>query len=108
MAGRGTSETGGVHYTAAKAGVLGFTRHLAREAGSYGTTVNAVAPGPTLTERIRAKLSPERETTIAERAPLGRPGKPEDPAWATLFLASDEASFITGATIDVNGGLLMM
>ena len=108
LAGRGTSETGGVHYTAAKAGVLGFTRHLAREAGPYGITVNAVAPGPTLTERIRAKLSPEREAAIAERAPLGRLGKPEDPAWATLFLASDEASFITGATIDVNGGLLMM
>jgi len=67
-----------------------------------------VAPGPTLTERIRAKLSPERKAAIAERAPLGRLGKPEDPAWATLFLASEEASFITGTTIDVNGGLLMM
>jgi len=108
LAGRGTSETGGVHYTAAKAGVLGFTRHLAREAGPYGITVNAVAPGPTLTDRIRAKLSPEREADIAQRAPLGRLGNPEDPAWAALFLASDEASFITGATIDVNGGLLMM
>jgi len=108
LAGRGTSETGGVHYTAAKAGVLGFTRHLAREAGPYGITVNAVAPGPTLTERIRARLSPEQEAAIARRAPLGRLGNPEDPAWAALFLASDEASFITGATIDVNGGLLMM
>jgi NAD(P)-dependent dehydrogenase (short-subunit alcohol dehydrogenase family) len=108
LAGRGTSETGGVHYTAAKAGVLGFTRHLAREAGPYGITVNAVAPGPTLTDRLRAKLSPEREAEIARRAPLGRLGHPEDPAGAALFLASDEASFVTGATIDVNGGLLMM
>jgi 3-oxoacyl-[acyl-carrier protein] reductase len=108
LAGRGTSETGGVHYTAAKAGVLGFTRHLAREAGPYGITVNAVAPGPTLTDRLRAQLSPEQEAEIARRAPLGRLGHPEDPAGAALFLASDEASFVTGATIDVNGGLLMM
>jgi 3-oxoacyl-[acyl-carrier protein] reductase len=87
------------HYVAAKAGVVGLTRALARELGPVGVRVNAVAPGPTDTRMIDA------EAIDAARIPLGRVGRPEDVAAAIAFLASDDASWITGQVLRVNGGL---
>jgi NAD(P)-dependent dehydrogenase (short-subunit alcohol dehydrogenase family) len=95
------------HYAAAKAGVLGFTRHLAREVGPDGITVNAVAPGTTATERVTALRSAEDTQRIAAAVPLRRLGAPEEIAAAVLFLASDAARYVTGACLDVNGGLVM-
>jgi 3-oxoacyl-[acyl-carrier protein] reductase len=96
-----------VHYSAAKAGIIGFTKALALELGPYGITVNAVAPGPTATERVRSKHSAEEWAQRAAGIPLGRTGEPEDIADAVLFLASDQARYITGQTLHVNGGLVM-
>jgi len=96
-----------VHYSAAKAGIIGFTKALALELGPYGITVNAVAPGPTATERVRGKYSAEEWAERARGIPLGRTGEPEDIADAVLFLASDRARYITGQTLHVNGGLVM-
>jgi len=96
------------HYAAAKAGILGFTRHLAREVAAEGITVNAVAPGTTATERFRALRSAEETRRLAESVPLRRVAEPDEIAACVLFLASDAARYITGATLDVNGGLLMM
>jgi NAD(P)-dependent dehydrogenase (short-subunit alcohol dehydrogenase family) len=108
LAGRSTSVLQGAHYTSAKAGVLGVTRHLARELGPHGVAVNAVAPGVTLTDRIRRRVTPEREEELIRSIPLRRLATAEDQAKVILFLASDMASYVTGATIDVNGGLLFM
>lgn len=108
VAGRSSSPVAGAHYTTAKAGVLGFTRHLARELGPHGITVNAVAPGTTRTESVKDILTKEGEAQLISRIPLGRLAEPQDTANAVLFLASDLASYITGATLDVNGGQLMM
>ena len=108
VAGRSSSPVAGAHYTTAKAGVLGFTRHLARELGCYGITVNAVAPGTTRTESVKVILTKEGESQLISRIPLGRLAEPQDTANAVLFLASHLASYITGATLDVNGGQLMM
>lgn len=96
------------HYAAAKAGILGFTRHLAREVSAEGITVNAVAPGTTATERFKALRSPEETRRLAESVPLRRIAEPSEIAESVLFLASDTARYITGATLDVNGGLLMI
>ncbi|MGH7391162.1 MAG: SDR family NAD(P)-dependent oxidoreductase [Candidatus Rokuibacteriota bacterium] len=96
------------HYAAAKSGVVGFTRHLALEVGPDGITVNAVAPGTTATERVKALRTPEESRRIAEQTiPLRRLGEPAEIAEAILYLASDAASFVTGATLDVNGGQVM-
>ena len=97
---------GGVSYTASKAGVVGLTRSLAKALGPYNVTVNAIAPGPTLTPMTEDWL-PQSEDKLTENIPLGRLGTPADIANAALFLASEEASFITGACLDVNGGLTM-
>jgi 3-oxoacyl-[acyl-carrier protein] reductase len=111
VAGRNMSRVSGPEYSAAKGGMLAFMRHIAVELGPYGITVNAVAPGPILVERVAKKweLRPavERENTL-RNIPLGRLGQPEEVAAAILFLASDDASYITGACIDVNGGGFMM
>lgn len=96
----------GVHYSAAKAGVIGLTMCLAREMGRYGITVNAVAPGPIYTE-LTATFPKETWEKLNENLAVGRSGKPEDIANAVLFLASDNAEWITGAVIDVNGGIYM-
>jgi len=96
-----------VHYSAAKAGIIGFTKALALELGPHGITVNAVAPGPTATERVRGKYTAEEWAERARGIPLGRTGEPEDIADAVLFLASDRARYITGQTLHVNGGLVM-
>lgn len=95
-------------YAAAKAGVIMHTRYLATEVGRYGIRVNCIAPGTILTERLQGLLSEERRRQMAASAALGRLGTPEDIALATLFLASDSAAWITGATLDVNGGAVMI
>jgi 3-oxoacyl-[acyl-carrier protein] reductase len=95
------------HYAAAKAGVVGFTRHLALEVGPDGITVNAVAPGTTATERVRALRTAEQSRELAQTIPVRRLGEPSEIAEAILFLASDAASFVNGATLDVNGGQVM-
>ncbi len=107
-AARSLTNLSATHYAAAKAGILGFTRHLAYEVGQHGITVNAVAPGTTLTARVRRARTPEDQARIASLIPLGRMGQPEDTAAAVAFLASEDAGYITGATLDVNGGKVMM
>jgi 3-oxoacyl-[acyl-carrier protein] reductase len=98
---------GGAAYSAAKAGVHGFIRDVALELAEYGITVNAVAPGPIETERVRANLHQLNETvdySPNRMTPLRRLGQPMEVAHAVLFLASDEASYITGHTLAVTGG----
>jgi 3-oxoacyl-[acyl-carrier protein] reductase len=95
------------HYSASKAGINGFIRAAALEFSGYGITVNGVEPGNILTEGMQAHRSAEFIASMAAAIPLGRMGTPEDVANAFLFLASDEASFITGATIVVDGGQLL-
>jgi len=97
---------GQCNYAAAKAGVLGFTRALAREVGSRSVTVNAVAPGFIDTDMTRA-LPEAQRALLAQQIPLGRLGSPEDIAHAVAFLASPGAAYITGTTLHVNGGMLM-
>jgi len=97
---------GGSAYITAKVGVVGLTKALAGEVGSYGITVNAVAPGMIDTPMTQG-YPPEAKTEFIKLAPLGRIGVPEDVAGVIMFLISDAASFITGATIDVNGGRVM-
>jgi 3-oxoacyl-[acyl-carrier protein] reductase len=95
-------------YAAAKAGVIQFTRHAAKELGPYGIRVNCIAPATTLSERVADIISDELRQRVIELCPLGRLGTPEDSALATLFLASESASWLTGVTIDVAGGRVMM
>ena len=95
----------GSHYTAAKAGILGLTKSLAAEAAEYGITVNAITPGRINTP-MAANVPPAVNAEIVKRIPLGRFGTPEDVAAAILFLASEAAAYITGATLDVNGGIV--
>jgi 3-oxoacyl-[acyl-carrier protein] reductase len=92
------------NYAASKAGLIGFTKALAREVAARGITVNAVAPGLIDTDMTRA-LSESVRAEWAARVPLGRLGSPDDVAWTVAFLASDEASYITGQVIAVNGGM---
>lgn len=97
---------GQTNYSAAKAGIFGFTKALAREAASRGITVNAVSPGYIATEMVKAVREDILKQIVAQ-IPVGRLGEPEEIARAVLFLAADEASFITGETISVNGGQYM-
>jgi NAD(P)-dependent dehydrogenase (short-subunit alcohol dehydrogenase family) len=108
VVGRGGAVRVTSHYAAAKAGVIGFTRHLALEAGPAGITVNAVAPGTTATERVLKARTPEETRRVAGAIPVGRLAEPREIARTVLFLASDDASFVNGATLDVNGGQLMV
>jgi len=97
---------GGIPYVASKAGIIGLTRSLAKALGPHGITVNAIAPGPTLTTLTENWL-PDRAKEVVAQVPLGRLGRPEDTAAAALFLCSDDASYITGICLDVNGGIVM-
>ncbi len=101
-----TGNAGQANYAAAKAGMIGFTKSLAREVGSRGITVNVVAPGFIDTDMTRALNQSQRETMNAQ-IPLARLGQPEDIAAAVAFLASSEAAYITGETLHVNGGMYM-
>ncbi len=107
-AGKNVSTVGGAHYTAAKAGVLGFTRHLAKEVAADGITVNAVCPGLIDTEMVRATIDDAKLAAYAASFPISRVGLPEEVAELVAFLASDRAAYITGASLDINGGDLMI
>ena len=102
----GMGNPGQVNYVAAKAGLVGFTKALAREVGSRGITVNCVAPGFIATDMTKA-LSESQVAKLLENIPLGRLGHPDDVAQAVLFLAMPTAAYVTGSTIHVNGGMYM-
>ncbi|MGE0719935.1 MAG: SDR family NAD(P)-dependent oxidoreductase [Alphaproteobacteria bacterium] len=107
-AGRTVGPVMGCHYTAAKAGVLGLTRHFAKEYAKHNILVNTVAPGPTRGERNQELLKPGVAESLTAQIPLGRMAEPDDMSGVVMFLASDAARFITGATLDVNGGYVMV
>jgi 3-oxoacyl-[acyl-carrier protein] reductase len=101
-----TGNPGQANYAAAKAGIIGFTKSLAREVGSRGITVNAVAPGFIDTDMTRA-LGEAQRATLNAQIPLGRLGQPADIAAAVAFLCSPDGAYITGETMHVNGGMYM-
>lgn len=101
-----SGNAGQVNYSAAKAGMIGFTKSLAREVGSRGITVNAVAPGFIVTD-MTAELPAEHREAMSKQTALGRFGEVAEVAATVAFLASDAAGYITGETINVNGGLYM-
>ena len=102
-----TGNAGQTNYTAAKAGMSGFTKSLAQEVGSRGVTVNCVAPGFIDTDMTRS-LPDDYKNQLLSKIPLARLGSPKDIANAVTFLASDNASYITGETLHINGGMLMV
>ena len=104
---RGGGILGGPHYSAAKAGVLGLARALAREFGIDGIRVNAVTPGLIATDINKGLIPDDRMKGILEQIPLNRIGEPNDVAGCVVFLASDLAKYLTGVTLDVNGGMLI-
>ncbi len=101
-----TGNAGQTNYAAAKAGIIGFSKSLAREIGSRNITVNCIAPGFIDTDMTRALSEQQRQALIAQ-IPLGRLGRPEDVAAAVAFLASPGADYMTGCTLHVNGGMVM-
>ena len=107
IAGRSTSPTAGCHYTSAKAGVLGLTRHMARQLAAFNIRVNAVCPGVVNSERLVRRME-ERGKSVDSSIPLGRIGDVDEVAGCCLFLASDLSGYVTGASLDVNGGALML
>jgi NAD(P)-dependent dehydrogenase (short-subunit alcohol dehydrogenase family) len=107
-AGRMVSTLGGAHYTASKAGLLGLTRAAAKELGPFGITVNAVCPGMIGTELTHESATPERLTKIAASFPVPRLGTAREVADLICFAASEAAGYITGTSLDINGGDLMM
>ena len=100
---RGGGVFGGAHYSASKAAVLGFSKNLAREVSQYGITTNCVCPGLINTE-IWKSMPQEQADAVIAGIPMGRPGETQEVADAIVFLASKEASYITGEEIDINGG----
>lgn len=107
-AGRSTSELGGAAYTASKAAVLGFSRHLAREAAPFNINVNAVCPGLIDTPMVGETTTPEELEKFISEIPMGRLGTSEEEANLVLFLVSDASSYINGATIDITGASLLI
>lgn len=107
-AGKSTSTLGGVHYTTSKAGLLGFTRHLARELAPHGINVNAVCPGVVDTPMTRNNAGAGEWRRIIGSLPIRRAARPAEIANVVLFLASDLASYLIGASVDVNGGTLII
>lgn len=101
-----TGQAGQANYSASKAGLIGFTMSMAREVASRNITVNAVAPGYIKTAMTEG-LSADLKSKVNEMIPLGRPGSDKDVAYAVKFLASEEAGYITGHVLNVNGGMLM-
>ena len=109
IAGRGFSDVSSSAYATAKGGVIAFTKKTARELGPFGITVNAIAPNTTLSERIRPRWeqqSPQDQVEQIEKIPLRRMAEPIDQAKVICFLASTDADYVTGQTIDVSGGLV--
>lgn len=104
---RGGGILGGPHYSAAKAGVLGLARAMAREFGPENIRINCITPGLIGTDIIKGKLTEEKKAEIAETIPLARLGRAEDIAGACVFLASGLSTYCTGITLDVNGGMLI-
>jgi NAD(P)-dependent dehydrogenase (short-subunit alcohol dehydrogenase family) len=104
---RGGGILGGPHYSAAKAGVLGLARAMAREFGIDGIRVNCVTPGLIATDINKGLIPDDKMKTILEGIPLNRIGEPNDVAGCLVFLASDLAKYLTGVTLDVNGGMLI-
>ncbi|MEM9909505.1 MAG: 3-oxoacyl-[acyl-carrier-protein] reductase [Pseudomonadota bacterium] len=102
-----TGNPGQVNYSASKAGMLGMTKSIAYEVASRGITVNSVAPGFVETP-MTDKLNDEQKTRINAQIPTGRIGRPEEIAAAVLYLSSDEAGYVTGTTLHVNGGMAML
>jgi acetoacetyl-CoA reductase len=101
-------QMGQTNYSAAKSGDIGFTKALAQENAKKGITVNVVCPGYIATEMVMAVPKEVLERAILPQIPVGRLGQPEEIARCVVFLASDEAGFITGATLSANGGQIMM
>ncbi len=106
LAGKVGGIVAGAHYSASKAGVICLTKTFARELAPFGVTVNGIAPGPVDTDMGRL-FSPQAREDLIQKCPLGRFADTEDIAQAALFLVSDGAKHITGAILDVNGGMLM-
>ena len=107
-AGKNISTVGGAHYTAAKAGILGFTRHLAKEAAQFGITVNSVCPGLIATEMVLSTINEAQIKSYESSFPISRMGQPYEVADLVAFIAYNKASYITGASLDINGGDLMI
>ena len=106
IAGRNKSVVSGVHYTASKAGIIGLTKQIAHEVGERNITVNAVCPSQTQTEMLEKSMTDEELQKLGESIPLGRIATPQEVVNGILFLCSDESSYITGTTLDINGGQL--
>jgi NAD(P)-dependent dehydrogenase (short-subunit alcohol dehydrogenase family) len=107
-AGKSVSTLGGAHYTASKAAVLGLTRAIAKEVASRGVCVNAICPGMIDTEMVREYCGDEMLDDYARSFPVGRLGRPTEVAALASFLCSEDAGYITGASLDINGGDLMV
>ena len=107
-AGKSASTFGGLHYTASKAAVLGITRHLARELAGHHINVNAICPGSIDTPMVKENASPQIIAEGVGKIPWGRLGTPEEVSNLVLFLSSDASSYVTGASIDINGGELLV
>jgi 3-oxoacyl-[acyl-carrier protein] reductase len=107
-AGRSVSTLGGAHYTVSKAGLLGLTRAVAKEVAPFGITVNAICPGLIDTEMVRKTTAKKELQDFLDSFPINRMGSPEEVGDLVVFLCSDKASYITGASIDINGGDLMI